>query len=81
MKHIEGILNSGFHSLEDLISCLEYIKNKGDVCIIKMDGQRLKDKYTLLIIFKDENKEMIRVDNDNLISALIEILRLYTNRV
>jgi hypothetical protein len=81
MKHIEDILDSGFHSPEDLISCLEYIKNKGDVCIIKMDGQRLKDKYTLLILFKNENKEMIRVDDDNLISALIEILRLYISKI
>ncbi|WP_333662016.1 hypothetical protein [Chishuiella changwenlii] len=64
-------------SIEELILCLEKIKENGDSVIIKFDGDRLVDYYTIMIIFSNNNKEMIRVDGKDFKINLTEALKKY----
>jgi ribosomal protein L36 len=65
-------------SLEELLWCCEQVRRNGDVMVIKLDGAREKDWYTVFISFPIETgKEMIRADKHDLKTALVNTLSRY----
>lgn len=77
MKYIKEILEDKNSTIEQLINCLELIKVKGNVVVVKFDGIRNNDCYTVFISFPDNIKEMIRSDSNSLKKALTEVLEGY----
>lgn len=77
MATIREILNSS-PSLADLIRCFEIVKDNGDVALIKFDGARTENWYTVLITFPPGGeREMIRADESCLEMALRKVLLAY----
>jgi hypothetical protein len=77
-NYINEIIKKGDPSIEELIKCLELVRENGDVVVVKFDGERTKDQYTLFVTFsKLKNKNMIRVDDSNLKEALVKLLTIY----
>ena len=80
MVEIKNILEKQSASFDDLLYCFEQVKENGDVAVIKLDGERSKNQYTVFISFpQDENKPMIRADSDDLKEALLSVLNHYVN--
>lgn len=79
MEKIKEVLEEN-PSIENLIDCLDTIRKNGDVVVLKFDGEREKDFYTLFVTFPpSKNKSMIRIDQSNLKDAIIELLKKYIN--
>jgi len=78
MDYIKQVLSKDYN-LEDLLMCFEAVKKNGDVAIIKFDGEREDDPYTLLISFPTSKREMLRIDGDDLKEAMVNILTQYIN--
>ena len=79
MNNIKEILEKEDSSIEELINCFDQIKNNGDVAVIKFDGEREEDQYTVFITFPNrKDREMIRADESILKNALIKVLKDYT---
>ena len=47
------------------------------MAVIKFDGERHNEQYTVFISFPQNNREMIRADENNLKDALIKVLTKY----
>lgn len=77
MKFIKEIIEKQNPSLEELISCFEKIKLNGDVAVIKFDGERESNEYTVFVSFPKGKREMIRADESNLKVALLKVLTKY----
>ena len=79
MEKIKNILLEN-PSMTDLIDCLDLVRKNGDVVVVKFDGEREQDFYTLFITFSQtKNKSMIRIDHSNLRDAILELLKRYIN--
>lgn len=76
MEYIKKILNKD-SNLEELLLCFEEIKKEGNVAIIKFDGERKDNHYTLLISFPNCQRNMLRVDSSDLKGAMKNILNQY----
>lgn len=75
MEKIEELIAAGTElSPDQIMSIFEYVGQKGDVIVLKNDGLREHNKYTVVIIGKGEP---IRHDNNTLSSVLIECLKEY----
>ncbi|GLB49273.1 hypothetical protein [Neptunitalea lumnitzerae] len=80
MVEITKILEKQSVSFDDLLACFEQVKENGDVAVIKFDGERVENQYTVFISFpQNENKSMIRADSDDLKDALSNVLKSYVN--
>lgn len=78
MNYIREILEKKYPSLEELISCFELVKKDGNIAIIKFDGERVENGYTIFITFPVIRKrEMIRADENNLATGLVKVLTGY----
>ena len=56
------------------------VKDNGDVALIKFDGVRTENWYTVLITFSPGKKrEIIRADGGNLEMALKKVLLAYAD--
>jgi hypothetical protein len=78
MEYIKNIVEKENPTVEELISCLEQVKQNGDVAMIKFDGERVENHYTVFISFPANKKqEMIRADERILSTALIKVLSQY----
>ncbi|WHT39830.1 hypothetical protein QNH98_03910 [Myroides sp. mNGS23_01] len=66
MNFIKDVIEKPENSFEELIACLERIKLMGNVVVIKFDGEREKDSYTVFVSFPNGEREMIRVDGSDL---------------
>ena len=77
MDFIRKIVENKDPSFEELINCFEKVKAYGDVAVIKLDGGRDKDGYTVFVSFPNNKREMIRADESNLKKALIKVLLKY----
>lgn len=78
MNYIKKVLEKDNVSIEELISCFEMVKQNGDVVVIKFDGERKENYYTVFITFPlAKKKEMIRADENNLQMALMKTLSEY----
>lgn len=77
MEYIKEVLGNKEQTIDNLIACVEKIKENGNVVVIKFDGERLENGYTIFISFPNNEREMIRTDQSDLKIALIEILKQY----
>lgn len=78
MDFIRKVIEKQDSSIEELIDCLEKIKSNGDVVVIKFDGERSENAYTIFITFPSiKKREMIRVDEGYLKIGLIKVLIKY----
>lgn len=74
---IKEIIEKKDASYDELIGCFEKVKANGDVAVIKLDGERDKNWYTILILFPGKKREMIRADESDLKKALKKVLTKY----
>ncbi|WP_118973850.1 hypothetical protein [Taibaiella koreensis] len=77
MNIIKRTIEKPNPSFEELILCFEEIRTNGDVAVIKFDGERDKDEYTVFVSFPRNKREMIRVDGSDLKGTLKKILAEY----
>jgi len=78
MNYIKEIIEKDNSTLEELINCFELVKENGDIAIIKFDGERKENVYTVFISFPPiKEREMIRADESNLRKALLKVLAVY----
>lgn len=78
MKNITEILHKENPSIEELINCFEVVKNNGDVAVIKFDGERSENQYTIFISFSSKKaRDMIRIDESDFKIALLKVLKAY----
>lgn len=61
-------------SIDNIFS---FFEKSGDIFIIKYDGIRLENKYTLMIMSKVGSFEMIRYDGNDLRKCLSVVLSGY----
>lgn len=81
MNYIKETLKKENLSIEDLLNCFEKVKSNGDIAVIKFDGERDENAYTVFISFPvSKKKEMIRVDESNLKKALMKVLDEYVEK-
>lgn len=80
-EYIRKIIETQNHTLEELINCFEMIKTKGEVAVIKFDGERDKEQYTVFISFPKNNREMIRADENTLKDACKIVLLEYLKNI
>lgn len=57
--------------------CFELVRQDGNVAIIKLDGEREDNFYTVFISFPNSENEMIRFDGGNLQDAMRNVLSKY----
>ena len=76
MEKILNILNAENIAFEDLFVCVQEIKDNGNVFILKVDGE--SNINTIMIMFPNSDKEMIRYDNADLKEAMIMALKNYS---
>jgi len=77
MEYIKKVLAGKELTIDNLIVCVQKIKEEGNVVVIKFDGERIENGYTIFITFPNNEREMIRTDQNDLKNALIEILKQY----
>jgi hypothetical protein len=80
MDLIQKTIEKQNPSFEELIDCLEKVKENKNVAVVKFDGERERDWYTILILFPNGGREMIREDGSDLKSALIKVLSRYIGK-
>lgn len=75
---IQNLLQNENSSLEKFMECMEKIKEQGNVVVIKLDGERDLNQYTIFISFpNDPSKKMIRADTSTLLNGLKIVLKSY----
>lgn len=78
MDVIKETVQKSKPSLSELINCFECIKDNGDVAVIKFDGERVDNGYTVLILFSSsKNRDLLRADEQTLEDALLKVLKKY----
>lgn len=77
MDFIKKVIVKQDSSIEELLECFEKIKKDGEVAVIKFDGERDNNSYTVFISFPTNKREMIRADENDLRNALIKVLTDY----
>lgn len=80
MNYIEEIIKKENPTFDELISCFEIVKDDGNIGFIKLDGERDKDHYTIIITFPENREEMLRSDGADLKQQLKNVLSKYINR-
>ncbi|UWY27742.1 hypothetical protein N4T20_18700 [Flavobacterium sp. TR2] len=76
---LEDILND--NNLLNINKVYHFFERTNDILIIKYDGIRDKNKYTIIIIGKESRFETINVENDDLQIGLRNVLVKYKNHV
>lgn len=66
-------------TLDDLMNCFELIKDDGDIAMIKFDGPREIDHYTVVFIIQSLREGSVRIDDASLKSAAMKALTRYYN--
>ena len=56
---------------------MEEVYKNGDILLIKVDGPRLKNRFTIVMIAKNEEFPTIRLDHDSLPTAVTSVLKKY----
>ena len=75
MERLQELINEpNLLTGDQIFEVIELIGNNGDIIIIKNDGLRIEDKFTVVITFQGKS---VRSDRDNLNDALIECLKQY----
>ncbi|MDI3322367.1 hypothetical protein [Pinibacter soli] len=76
-SYIKEIINKPACSLEEIISCFEKVKENGDAAVIKFDGERSENSYTVFVSCPTKNRELLRADENDLKTALLKVLSEY----
>ncbi|PSL45307.1 hypothetical protein CLV51_1049 [Chitinophaga niastensis] len=63
--------------MDDFLYCAGIVKGNGDVFILKIDGAREVNHYTVIISFPTIEAEMIRADDKSMKIALFKVLEAY----
>lgn len=79
MENIKKIVFKNHHTFEELIFCFEEIRANGNVAVIKFDGERQDNWYTVFVSFPDNKRSMIRSDESDLKKALLNVLVKYVD--
>jgi hypothetical protein len=66
-------------TIEELLNCFEILKDAGDNGIIKFDGLRKENHYTVVITINSLRDTNIRNDDSSLKGALVKALIRYNN--
>lgn len=77
MENIKKIVVKNNPTFEELIFCFEEIRANGDVAVIKFDGERQDNWYTVFVSFPNNTRSMIRSDESDLKKALLKVLIKY----
>ena len=68
-------------ALDRYIETLQGIKDEGNIVFIKLDGERKKNKITVVIDFPlPTDKETIRLDGDDLDLLLEKSINIYKSK-
>lgn len=79
MNEIQSILvDSQEFSANQIIEALEKVGKRGDVIIIKNDGLRSSDNYTVVISSSSNKFDSIRYDASSLNNAIKKALKDYS---
>ena len=62
---------------EDIMQIFYEIGAQGDIILLKNDGFRNADKFTVVILFAGQKFDSIRMDHANLNAALTRCLQEY----
>jgi hypothetical protein len=78
--YMHATLNKPFSdiTLAELLACFEQAKDRGDVAVIKLDGLRKENQYTVFIT--SPKGEMIRADEATLKEAMYKVLVEYATQ-
>ncbi|MCH6257921.1 hypothetical protein MLD52_15285 [Puniceicoccaceae bacterium K14] len=79
MEDIFEIIGKEDVSLIDLIGCIDLVKERGDVFVLKADGEREIKGYTVFISRVGIEGDMIRSDSDDLKAAILSVLKCYVS--
>lgn len=79
MKLIAETLSKPFNeiSFDEYMACFEEVKNQGDLALIKFDGPRDSNQYTVVISKIKVQNTNIRLDTNDLKLGLHEVLKKY----
>ena len=78
MKTIKEVIEKSDRSTEALFKCLEYIKENGDIVVVKIDGERPENQYTVFVSFPNyRQRGLIRADENTLNDAILKVLIAY----
>ena len=64
---------------EFVVQAIDEVKKRGDVFVLKKDGERESKGYTIFITRPSTGAEMIRFDDDDLRTAITEVLCRYVS--
>ena len=78
-KEIAKRIQSDQITSDDLLCCIELVRQSGDVIVLKADGEREENAYTVFVTSPSGKFEMIRCDGNNLTEATHRVLREYVS--
>lgn len=65
-------------SIED---CFCYWEGLGDVLVVKYDGVRESNHYTVILLGKDSWFDPVRLEGDNLVSLLNNAVNIHMDKL
>ncbi|GAB5403270.1 MAG: hypothetical protein Aurels2KO_15010 [Aureliella sp.] len=78
MQEISELIENPTLELSELvIQSIDRVKQRGDIFVLKGDGERDAKGYTVFITRPSTGSDMIRCDSDDLRNAIIDVLRRY----
>lgn len=81
MSIIKSVIEALEPSYEQRMLCLEEIREDGNVVVVKLDGARKEDHYTVFVSFpKEPHGEIFRADESDLKAAIVKVLREYEEK-
>lgn len=64
-------------SMLEVIECFDLVRKRGDVFVVKVDGERDSDQYTVFINRIGKEPAMLRADGDNLEGLVLDVTKKY----
>ncbi len=78
MNAIDIFLENEHATTEQMMAAFESVKEYGDVAVMKLDGGREKNHYTVFITFpSNPQRDIMRAEKSDLISASKKVLEEY----
>lgn len=64
-------------SMLEVMECFDLVRKRGDVFVVKVDGERDSDQYTVFINRIGKAPAMLRADGDNLEGLVLDVTKKY----
>ncbi len=78
MNALDIFLENEHATTEQMIAAFDSVKEYGDVAVMKLDGGREKNHYTVFISFPaNPQRDIMRAEKSDLISASKKVLEEY----